>query len=81
MSKKIIIAIDAMGGENAPYKNIEGIKLFLDKNKSNDYFFNIFGDEEKINIELKKYNISNSKYKIFHTSSIVSDDVISFPSM
>ena len=46
MSKKIIIAIDAMGGENAPYKNIEGIKLFLDKNKSNDYFFNIYGDEK-----------------------------------
>ena len=25
MDKKICIAIDAMGGENAPIKNIEGI--------------------------------------------------------
>ncbi len=33
MDKKFIIAIDAMGGENAPYKNIEGLKLFIDKNK------------------------------------------------
>jgi fatty acid/phospholipid biosynthesis enzyme len=31
MSQKIIIAIDAMGGENAPAKNIEGISIFLKK--------------------------------------------------
>ena len=28
MNSKIIIAIDAMGGENAPCKNIEGVSLF-----------------------------------------------------
>ena len=75
MDKKICIAIDAMGGENAPFKNIEGINLFLMKNKSrNDYFFNIFGDEEKINLELKKYKIPDKYFKIFHTSTIVSDN-------
>ena len=31
MSKKISIAIDAMGGENSPDKIIEGIELFLKK--------------------------------------------------
>ncbi len=75
MDKKICIAIDAMGGENAPYKNIEGISLFYKKNKhKRDYFFNIFGDEQKVNNELKKYNISKSCFKIFHTSSVVSDN-------
>ena len=45
MNKKICIAIDAMGGENAPYKNIKGIDLFYKKYKSNkDFFFNIFGN-------------------------------------
>ena len=59
MDKKICIAIDAMGGENAPSKNIEGVSLFCKKNnKRDDYFFNIFGDENKINVELKKHNIS-----------------------
>ena len=33
MTKNYIIAIDAMGGENAPHKNIEGLKIFIDKNK------------------------------------------------
>ena len=39
MNKKIVIAIDAMGGENAPNKNIEGIALFIKNNQNkNDYF-------------------------------------------
>ena len=75
MDKKICIAIDAMGGENAPNKNIEGINIFCNRQKNkSDYFFNIFGDEQKINNELRKYKISNNCYKIFHTSSVVSDD-------
>ncbi len=74
MDKKICIAIDAMGGENSPCKNIEGINLFYKKNKEiTDYFFNIFGDEQKIITELKKYRIPNNYYKIFHTASVVSD--------
>ena len=54
MEKKICIAIDAMGGENSPFKNIKGINLFYNKNKNkNDFLFNIFGDKEKISNELK----------------------------
>ena len=70
MNKKICIAIDAMSGEDSPQKNIEGINLFCLKNKNEDYLFNIFGDELQITNELKKYNISKEKVKIFHTSSI-----------
>ena len=75
MDKKICIAIDAMGGENSPNKNIEGISLFCKKYKNNnDYFFNIFGDEQKVNSELKKYNILKKYFKIFHTETTVSDN-------
>ena len=42
MDNKIIIAIDAMGGENAPFKNIKGVFLFLEKNKKKMIFFLIF---------------------------------------
>ena len=31
MSKTVKIAIDAMGGEDAPMKNIEGVRLFISK--------------------------------------------------
>ena len=34
MNEKITIAIDAMGGENAPNKNIKGLSIFIDKNEA-----------------------------------------------
>ena len=74
MTKKITIAIDAMGGENAPNKNIEGISIFINKSMDKDFFFNIYGDEKLINTELKKFNISEKYYKIFHSQSVVMDD-------
>ena len=75
MEKKICIAIDAMGGENSPFKNIKGINLFYNKNKNkNDFLFNIFGDREKISNEIKKYSLPPEIYNIFHTSTVVADD-------
>ena len=48
MSKKISIAIDAMGGDNSPDKTIQGISFFIKKYKNNnDYLINIFGNEKK----------------------------------
>ena len=40
MSKKISIAIDAMGGDNSPDKTMKGIKLFLIKTNKNDFILN-----------------------------------------
>ena len=46
MTKKISIAIDAMGGDNSPFKTIEGVNLFIKKNSFKEYFIiNLFGDE------------------------------------
>ena len=54
MSKKISIAIDAMGGDNSPDKTIEGVKLFINKHKSqNDFILNLFGKESEIKLRLK----------------------------
>ena len=75
MDKKIIIAIDAMGGENAPAKNIEGVSIYLNKNnKKKDVFFNLYGDEELIKKELKNYNISSDFFNIIPSSTVVSDE-------
>ena len=74
MNKKITIAIDAMGGDNSPSKTIKGVKLFLDKNKLEDFNLNLYGDIKKINSEIQKLNISSNKIKIIHTDSVVSDE-------
>ena len=75
MSKKISIAIDAMGGDNSPDKTIEGIKFFLDKYKSkNDFVINIFGKEDLIKKTIKKYNINSTSIEIFDSQTVVSDE-------
>ncbi len=75
MTKKISIAIDAMGGDNAPDKTIEGIKLFLDKNKGNkDFSLNIFGKEKDLFDKLKKFNISNDTVNIINSEKVISDE-------
>ena len=75
MENKIVIAIDAMGGEDSPGMTIAGLKLFLKKNsKKNDFFFYLYGDESLIRKELVKQNIKSLNLKIFHTQTTVSDE-------
>ena len=75
MKDKITIAIDAMGGENAPDKNIQGLCMFIKEKKYHkDCFFNLYGNEEIILSKLKKYKISYSGIKIYNTLSVVSDE-------
>ena len=46
MSKKISIAIDAMGVENSPVKIFEELSFFIKKNNSEiNFILNIFGKE------------------------------------
>ena len=74
MDKKVKIAIDLMGGENSPDKNLDGIELFIKRNKNlNDYFFYLFGNEDLINKKIKKKSLKN--FKILDTKIIVSDDL------
>ena len=74
MTKKITIAIDAMGGDNSPKKTVEGVCLFIKKNSSqNDFLIRLYGDEQKINNELSKFS-GVKNLEIIHTNSIVSDD-------
>ena len=75
MEKKITIAIDAMGGENAPKKNIQGLDIFLKKNKTNkDFIIHLYGDKDILEKEISFLKISKDSIKIFHTEGIVSDE-------
>ena len=65
MDKKVKIAIDLMGGENSPDKNIDGIELFIKRNKDlNDYFFYLFGNEDLIIEKIKKNLLKTLKFSI-----------------
>ena len=68
MSKRqITIAIDAMGGDNAPSKNIEGLKIFLEKNRNKeDFSFLLFGKEKILKDLLIKHSVSEDKIEIIN---------------
>ena len=71
MIEPIKIAVDAMGGDNAPEKIISGISEHSKGTKN--IFYNIFGDENEINNFIKKFKIYN-EYKILHTENKISGD-------
>jgi len=72
MSSLIKIAVDAMGGDNAPAKIIEGI---IHHHKiSKDIYYKIFGDEEKI-LKLIRNKIEKDRYQIVNTlNKVLSED-------
>tara|TARA_B100000035_G_scaffold185968_1_gene158691 strand:- start:852 stop:1859 length:1008 start_codon:yes stop_codon:yes gene_type:complete len=72
MSKSVVIAVDAMGGDNAPFKIIAGISEYLKKNRN--VFFRIFGKKTSIENEIKKNKISNEFYEIIDCNDIVENN-------
>ncbi|MDC0059684.1 phosphate acyltransferase PlsX [Pelagibacteraceae bacterium] len=72
MSDKINIAIDAMGGENAPKKIIEGIKISLKKNKEN--FFYLYGKKNELEKEINKNTELKRHCSIIDTADVIKDD-------
>ena len=54
MINRVKIAIDAMGGENAPKKIIDGINISLQSNQEN--FFFLYGQQDLLEREIAKNN-------------------------
>ena len=69
MNNPIIIAVDAMGGDDSPKKIIEGISLHSKSSK--DVSYKIFGDKNLINPIMLKNKLSGEKFNIVHTDKIV----------
>ena len=72
MNEKIVIAVDAMGGENSPNKIIDGIKLVL-KDNSNLYF-NLFGKSDQINDLISSNDLLNEKCQIINSELVINDN-------
>lgn len=72
MAKKITIAVDAMGGDQAPQMVIDGIaeaRRLYPQTK-----FHIYGDEAQILPLLAPYPELSAASDVFHTDSVVSSD-------
>ena len=73
MSKgQVVIAIDAMGGENSPYKVLKGVEIFLKKEKNTKIIF--FGNEILIKQNIKENNLNLFNFEIINTEDIIFDE-------
>ncbi len=73
MSKgQVEIAIDAMGGENSPYKVLKGTEIFLQKEKNTKIIF--FGVEKLIKETIKKNNLDISNFEVVNAEDTISDE-------
>ena len=64
----ITIAIDAMGGDNAPKAIVDGANLAI--KTFNDIQINLYGDSESI----EQYLVKDERIKVIHTTEIVTGE-------
>ena len=76
MLKSVIIAVDAMGGDNSPRKIIDGIELH--HSKSSNVFYKIFGNKNLIDPILQKKNIDKNIFDIIHTEDKIEGEDSAF---
>lgn len=72
MAKTTVVAIDAMGGDNAPDIVIEGLAQVLKKEEN--VFFLIYGNEDKLIPLIKQYKLNPDKFKIHATTDVIKAD-------
>ncbi|SHH17803.1 phosphate acyltransferase PlsX [Clostridium grantii] len=65
------IAVDGMGGDNAPIDIVAGC---IEAIKENDIEIFITGPEELINTELNKYEYDKDKIKVVHASEVIGNN-------
>ena len=72
MTYNTVIALDAMGGDNAPGEIVKGAVEAINARK--DIKIHFFGDKEKIEAELSKYQYDADQTEITHTTEEISCD-------
>lgn len=76
--KRIVVALDAMGGDFSPGSVIEGANLALEKFKKNDpassLEYLIYGNLDLISRHVQKFPLLKSASTFIHTDKVVSSD-------
>ena len=70
--RQVSIAVDAIGGEQSPFKTLKGSEIFLENNTSTKLIF--FGNKEIIKDSITKNKIQLSNYEIVNSSDDVTDN-------
>ena len=69
MSEQIRVAVDAMGGDNAPSEIVRGAVTAVNSRK--DIKVLLLGRQDAVNAELKKYTYPPEQIEVIHTSEVI----------
>ncbi|MBQ8319842.1 MAG: phosphate acyltransferase PlsX [Clostridia bacterium] len=70
----IKIAVDAMGGDYAPFEQVKGSVLAVQKDK--DVFLYLCGDKTALETELAKYDYDKSRIEIVPTTEVITNEEV-----
>lgn len=69
MSNKIVVAVDAMGGDNAPGELVKGAIEAI--REQDNLFVRLIGDETTVKNELSKYEYNTNQIEVLHTTEVI----------
>lgn len=69
MSEYVKVALDAMGGDNAPGEIVKGAVLALEEKK--ELFIYVVGKEDVVNTELAKYTYDKSRIEVVNATEVI----------
>ena len=72
MDYSTVIALDAMGGDNAPGEIVKGAVDAV--NERNDIRIQLYGDKDSVEAELQKYTYHAEQIAVIHTTEEISCD-------
>lgn len=72
MDYSTVIALDAMGGDNAPGEIVKGAVDAV--NERNDIKIQLYGDKDSVEAELQKYTYHAEQIAVIHTTEEISCD-------
>lgn len=71
MEKRIIVAVDAMGGDYAPVETVKGA---VEAVKALNVDIKLVGREEEVNRELAKYTYDKERIVVIHAEQVIGTD-------
>jgi len=72
MDSLVKVAVDAMGGDNAPLELVKGTVEAV--NESNELKCYLVGDEKAIKDELSKYTYDTARIEVVHAEEVITND-------
>ena len=73
MDKRIIVALDAMGGDYAPVETVKGA---VDAVKELNVDIKLVGPEDVVKAELAKYQYDTERIEVVHAPSVIGTDEV-----